>query len=322
VTGLVLLTGATGFVGRRLWPALRRAGKEVRGLTRDGTIARRRWPRRAWAEGSVSDAGAMARALEGCGAAFYLVHGMAEGGRDFRAREVAAAAAFARAAAAAGVGRLVYLGGVAPEGPPSEHLASRLEVGQVLRDGTVPTVELRASMIIGAGSLSWLIVRDLAARLPAMVLPRWLRSRTQPVAARDVVVALVRALSDDVPAGDHDLPGPDTLSGREILEGTARALGLERPLCLNVPLLSPWLSSQWIRFVTRADWTIAREVVVGLRHDVLARDGRYWDLIGHAARMPFAEAARRTVAEEDRRRPRGPWGAEERLVRRLRARAT
>ena len=318
--GRVLLTGATGFVGRRLWLALRRAGHEVRGLTRDVEKARRRWPRRDWAGGSVADPSSMARALEGCGGALYLVHGMAEGGRDFRAREVRAAAAFAGAAAAAGVERLVYLGGIAPQGPPSEHLASRLEVGETLRAGAVPTVELRASMIIGAGSLSWLIVRDLAARLPAMVLPRWLRSRTQPVAAPDVVVALVRALSPRVAAGDYDLPGADTLSGREILEGAARALSLARPLCVDVPLLSPWLSSHWIRFVTRADWAIAREVVVGLQHDVLARDGRYWDAVGHTARISFAEAARRAVAEEDAP-PRGPWAMEERLLRRIRGRA-
>lgn len=319
--GPILLTGATGFVGRGVWPLLKRRGHAVRALTRDAGAARRRFPRRAWVEGDVSDAGSLAGAMDGCAAALYLVHGMAEGGPGFRAREVRAAGTFARAAQDAGLERIVYLGGIAPQGKPSEHLASRLEVGEVLRAGAVPAVELRASMIIGAGSLSWTIVRDLAARLPAMVLPRWLRSRTQPVAARDVGAALVGALGGDVAAGDYDLPGPDTLSGREILERTAAALGLKRPVSVNVPLLSPWLSSQWVRFVTRADWSVAREVVLGLQSDILARDGRYWALIGQRSRLPFAAAAARAVADEKKDPPGGPWAEAEFLLRALRSRA-
>jgi uncharacterized protein YbjT (DUF2867 family) len=307
-------------VGRHVWPLLRRRGHSVRALTRDAAAARRRFPRRQWVQGDVGDADSLQRALEGCGAALYLVHGMAEGGAGFRAREVDAARTFARAAERAGLRRVVYLGGIAPQGSPSEHLASRLEVGDVLRAGAVPAVELRASMIIGAGSLSWTIVRDLAARLPAMVLPRWMRSRTQPVAVRDVGTALVRALDDVVPPGDYDLPGPDTLSGREILERVAAALGLRRPLAVNVPLLSPWLSSQWVRFVTRADWAVAREIVLGLEHDILARDDRYWTLIGHHRRLSFAEAAGLAVAAEADDPPGGPWAEAEFLVRTLRGR--
>ena len=142
-------------------------------------------------------AASCARALDGCGAALYLVHGIGEGpDRHYQGRERAAASTFAQAAAQAGVGRIVYLGGVAPPRGHggSEHLRSRLDVGEALRAGRVQTIELRASMIVGFGSLSWLIVRDLAARLPVMVLPRWLKSRTQPVAIDDVVIALVRAL--------------------------------------------------------------------------------------------------------------------------------
>ena len=133
----------------------------------------------------------MLRALEGASLAFFLVHGMAGGDRNFRRREVGAAQRFASAAAESGLERIVYLGGVAKVGAESEHLKSRIEVGEALRSGRVPAVELRASMIVGHGSLSWLIVRDLAARLPFMILPRWLRSRTEPVGIDDVVAALL-----------------------------------------------------------------------------------------------------------------------------------
>ncbi|MBK6849083.1 MAG: NAD(P)H-binding protein [Proteobacteria bacterium] len=189
----LLLTGATGFVGGAARPALAGEGWRVRCLTRAAARAQQRDPTLDWVQGDVSDPASCARALDGCQAALYLVHGIGEG-RDYHRHEVRAASTFAQAAAAAGVERIVYLGGVAPTGAGSAHLRSRLDVGEALRAGPVKTIELRASMIVGHGSLSWLIVRDLAARLPFMVLPRWLKSRTQPVAIDDVVVALLRAL--------------------------------------------------------------------------------------------------------------------------------
>ena len=295
----VLLTGATGFVGGHLWPALEGEGCEVVGLTRSAEKARARWPERAWAEGDVADETAMERALRGCDAAYYLVHGMGEGAVDFRRREVKAAQCFARAAHTAGVRRIVYLGGMAPEGPPSEHLRSRLEVGEALRNSPVPTVELRSSMIVGHGSLSWLMVRDLAARLPCMILPRWLKSRTQPISVDDVMLALVRSLTLPLKTSDwFDLPGPEALSGVEILQRTADALGRRRPLTVDVPVLSPWLSSHWVHFVTRAEWSVAREIVVGLTHDMLAHDDRFWRECGHTSLLSFADAARRALAAE------------------------
>jgi len=234
-----------------------------------------------------------------------------------------AATTFSRAAAAAGVERIVYLGGVAPAGSGSEHLRSRLDVGEALRAGPVRTIELRASMIVGYGSLSWLIVRDLAARLPVMVLPQWLKSRTEPVAIGDVAVALVRAL--DLPVATSacfDLPGPMALSGKEILEETARVMGLPHPRMIEVPLLSQRLSSLWVRFVTRANWSVAREVVVGLADDLLAGDDRFWQLIDHPTRLTFAEAARVALAAERRQQAvAGTWGAIEQ-VRGLRERQT
>jgi len=312
----VLLTGATGFVGRAAYDALTAAGWAVRCMTRDADRAARQWPGRVWVGADVADEAATARALEGCDRACYFVHGMAGGGAEFRRTEVAQATAFRRAAERTGVRRIVYLGGVAPASDGSEHLRSRLEVGETLRAGAVSTVELRASMIIGYGSLSWLIVRDLAARLPVMVLPRWLKSRTQPIAIDDIVAALLGAL--DLPHPESawfDVPGPEVLSGRDILARTAAALGLRAPIMIEVPFLSPKLSSHWVRFVTRADWEVAREVVLGLEHDLLARDDRFWSLIGHRNRLSFADAALRAIAEEQRHgRVTGPWGLVEQVM--------
>ena len=309
----LLLTGATGFVGSTARPALAASGWRVRCLTRDAARARTREPALDWVQGDVGDPASCGRALAGCQAALYLVHGIGEG-PDYLRHEVTAASNFARAAAVAGVERIVYLGGVAPSGPASEHLRSRLEVGEALRAGPVKTVELRASMIVGHGSLSWLIVRDLAARLPIMVVPRWLKSRTQPAAIDDVVIALVRALDLPVEASAwFDIPGPDTLSGQEILAQTARVIGLEPPRTIEVPLLTPRLSSLWVHFVTRAKWSVAREVVIGLTQDLLARDDRFWRLIDHPQRLPFAEAARRALAAEPgHERASGAWGIIER----------
>jgi uncharacterized protein YbjT (DUF2867 family) len=312
----ILLTGATGFVGRRLAPTLLAAGHAVRGLSRDATRARADEPRLDWVEGDVGDEGSMRAALRGCDAAYFLVHAIGEG-RHYAEHEIAAARCFARAAEREDVRRIVYLGGVAPAGKPSPHLQSRLDVGEALRAGRVPAVELRASMIIGHGSESWTIVRDLAARLPAMILPRWLRSRTQPVAIDDVVVALVRAL--DLPASVsrwYDVPGPEIMSGREILERTAHLLGHRRPPMFEVPLLSPRLSAHWVRLVTRANWKVAQQLVLGLTGDLLARDDHYWGEIGHPTRLGFEEAAHRALAEEHAQGddPAGTWGAVERAL--------
>ncbi len=314
----MLLTGATGFVGNAVFPALEAAGWDVRCMTRDLARSQTREPARHWVQGDLADAESCARALAGCDAAVYLVHGMGEGA-DYHEREVRAARSFSHAAADAGVRRMVYLGGVSPCGEGgSEHLRSRRDVGETLRSGSVTTLELRASMIVGRGSLSWLMVRDLAARLPLMVLPRWLESRTQPVAIDDVVVALVRAL--DLPLEESawfDIPGPEVLSGKQILDRSAEAMGLLRPLTLSVPWLSPRLSSHWVRFVTRAEWAVAREIVVGLTEDLLARDEQFWELTEHGPRVTFSDAAARALHAEqaDGRLP-GFWGAVERARRR------
>lgn len=312
VRGRLLLTGASGFVGSHVLPSLLAAGWQVRCLTRDLAKARRNAPTLDWVAGDVADEATLTRALAGSDAAMYLVHGMGEGG-DYREKEVSGARNFARAAERGGVGRIVYLGGVAPVRGGSEHLRSRLDVGDALREGPVPVLELRASMIVGHGSLSWLIVRDLAARLPLMVLPTWMESRTEPVAIADVVLALTRALTLPLDGSDSfDLPGPEALSGKEIVARTAQVMGLSPPHSLEVPLLTPRLSSLWVRFVTRAKWSVAREIVVGLTQDLLARDDRFWHLIDHPHRQTMIEAARSALRDESAIPVGGFWGLVER----------
>ncbi len=289
-------------------------------MARDARKAGAAFPERDWVEGDVTDPASLSTSLGGCEAAYYLVHEMGAKSH-FAEREAMAATNFAQAAHAAGLSRIIYLGGVLPpaDAGASEHLRSRARVGEILRAGTVPVLELRASMIIGPGSLSYVIVRDLAARLPFMILPRWLDSRTEPVAIEDVLVALMRGL--DLPLAEStafDLPGPEILSGREILLRTAAALGLRRPAFVRVPILTPRLSSLWVRFVTRAEWRVAREIVVGLTDDLLAHDRRYWDRIDHRTLVPFDDAVR--AAEAGQEHAQGGWATMERWMKRYRGR--
>jgi uncharacterized protein YbjT (DUF2867 family) len=294
----VLVTGASGFVGKALVPALVAEGYEVRATTRDVARAQR-LERVEWVRCDVGDRADVERALEGIDAVFFLVHAMGGGAHDFAETERRVAGQLRDAAARAGVRRIVYLGGVAPAGEASEHLKSRLAVGEVLRAGAVPALELRASMIIGHGSASWQIVRDLAMRLPAMLLPSWTASRTRPVALDDVVVALVRGLEVPLPASAwYDIPGPDTVSGREILSKLAALRGRRVP-SVPVPFLSVSLSSWWLKLVTRADFSLARELVLGFKGDLLPHDERYWSEIGFTPRWSFESAARRALADEE-----------------------
>ncbi|MDY7095487.1 MAG: NAD(P)H-binding protein [Acidobacteriota bacterium] len=275
-SGEVLLTGATGFVGRHLYPALEAAGYPVRCATRRPDAAARRRPERRWVRLDVDHPETLVPALEGCRFAYFLIHEMGGDGR-YEERERRAAEAFSAAAHEAGVERIVYLGGVAPAGEASRHLRSRLGTGEVLRSGPVPALELRAGMVMGAGSASWQMVRDLAARLPAMILPRWLRNHSQPVFIDDVVLALLASLS--LPLAESrwlDLPGPEALTHRELLERVAARLG-RRPLLLDVPVLTPKLSSYWIALVTRTRWALARELVQGLTSDLLPSGESVWD---------------------------------------------
>jgi uncharacterized protein YbjT (DUF2867 family) len=314
----LLVSGATGFVGRALMPELVRAGHRVRATTRrlrpglEGPAE--------WVEVDLSRPDEVAPVLDGVDVAYFLVHGMASAREDYAETERRSAASFARAAELAGVSRLVYLGGVAPRGRPSKHLASRLAVGEVLRAGRVPALELRASMIVGPGSTSWQVVRDLALRLPVMVLPSWVRSRSCPVWIGDVVGALVAAI--DLPLEGStwfDLPGPDVLTVRQIFEHVAALRDRALP-AIWAPLPAPRVSSIWLKFVCDADWRVVRELVLGLSHDLLPRDARYWQLANLPPPIPFDEAARRAL-EADRPARAGLGGAiarlEEELVQRF-----
>lgn len=293
--GVALVTGASGFIGRALIPALQARGFEI--------VATSRGPKPAaggvvWRTCDLLDPDTLPQAFAGARVAYYLVHSMGGSASNFRELEQKTAEAFVAAATNARVERIVYLGGPAPPGVPSEHLRSRLEVGEILRAGPVPVAELRASMVIGHGSASWQIVRDLAVRLPVMVLPKWLASRTRPVALRDVIEALVSAADLPLTGSEwFDVPGPEVLNGQQILERIAALRG-RRFLALKVPFLSPQLSALWLRLITRTDFALARELVLGLQQDLLPKDERFWSLIDHRQLLSFDAAARSALASE------------------------
>jgi uncharacterized protein YbjT (DUF2867 family) len=295
VTTLVL--GASGFVGGALVDALAAEGETVRAASRH-LPTRAPAPRVEFVACDLSRPETLPRALRGAETVYYLVHSMGAPTGDFRRLERESAENLAGAAAAAGCQRIVYLGGVAPRGAPSKHLASRLAVGKILRSGPVPAIELRAAMIIGNGSVSWKIVRDLAMRLPVMLLPKWLESRSCPVALCDVIRALVEARR--VPLEQSawfDLPGPEVLSAREMLAQVGALRGRRVPT-VRVPVLTPRLSAVWLKLVTGADYAIARELVLGLEEDLLPDSARYWDLIGRPRLTTFAAAAKEALATE------------------------
>lgn len=291
-----LVTGGTGFVGKALLPQLVAAGDVVRATTRDASKA----PRVSgveWVDCDVNARDDLDRALADIDVAYYLVHAIGSSA-NYAETEQRAALEFRAAARRAGVQRIVYLGGVAPSGRPSEHLQSRLRVGELLREGSVPTLELRASMIIGNGSVSWQIVRDLALRLPAMLLPSWTDSKTSPVDIRDVTQALL--LGREMPLAESawfDLPGPEVMSARDILLRLAALRGRHIPH-LRVPLLSVSLSSWWLKLITRADFAIARELVLGLSNDLVAESDEYWGKVGYRPKFGFDEAARHALSGE------------------------
>lgn len=295
-TRRALVTGASGFVGRALVPALRAAGYSVVAASRRPPSQPRQVEGVEWRQCDLLRPDSLTAAFLGVNVAYYLVHSMGGGRADYGHLERLSARAFAEAAARAGLDRIIYLGGPEPVGHVSNHLRSRLEVGEILRSGSVKAVELRASMVIGAGSASWQIVRDLALRLPFMVLPKWLKSRTRPIAIDDVVFALVAAAALPLRESDwFDIPGPEIMNGREILERIAALRG-RRILAVEVPFVSPQLSALWLRLVTRTDFTLARELVMGLGEDLLPKDGRFWQLIDHQRLLSFDEAAARALS--------------------------
>ena len=295
----VLLTGATGFVGAHAYSALVAAGYDVLCATRHPDEARRKDPARRYCYFDLSDPASIKCALGKVDRALYLAHSMGESDA-YAEKEEAGATSFRDLAEERGLHRIVYLGGMPPSGRASKHLRSRLRTGEILRQGRVPTVELQATMVVGGGSESFRIVRDIAARLPWMLLPTWLHSLTEPVAIADVVAALVHALDMPMtgPSQVYAAPGPERLTGRQIIVRTAHLLGHE-PRVIDLPVVTPRLSSYWIRLVTRANPQVATELIEGLRSDILASGPQIWSTMPGFKRTPFDEAVRVALREEE-----------------------
>ncbi|RCG24044.1 DUF2867 domain-containing protein [Sphaerisporangium album] len=275
-----LVTGATGYIGGRLVPELLKAGHDVRCMARSPRRLRdQAWSHRVEvAEADATEAGPTRAALEGVDVAYYLVHTMAAG-RGFAERDRRAARTFAAAAEDAGVRRIVYLGGLTPGEPrppesrPSPHMRSRAEVERVFLDCAVPAVAYRASVIIGSGSVSFEMLRHLTERLPVMTTPRWVGTRTQPIAIRDVLRYLVKAA--EIPEGvnqSFDIGGPSVLTYADMMRGYAAVAGLPARLIIPVPALTPKLSSLWIGLVTPLPANVARPLVESLRDEAICHE--------------------------------------------------
>ncbi|MBT2451041.1 SDR family oxidoreductase [Streptomyces sp. ISL-43] len=273
-----LVTGATGYIGGRLVPELLDAGHRVRCLARSPEKLRDHlWAGRAEVvRGDVTDPRSVAAAMSGIDVAYYLVHALGAG-RGFEERDRTAARTFAEQAHAAGVGRVVYLGGLTPAGIPgralSPHLRSRAEVGEIFLAGPVPATVLRAAVVIGSGSASFEMLRYLTERLPVMVTPSWVGTRCQPIAVRDVLRYLVgsAAMAPEVDRA-FDIGGPDVVTYEEMMRRYAAVAGLPPRLILRVPMLTPRLSSHWIGLVTPVPRALARPLAESLRHEVVCAE--------------------------------------------------
>ncbi|MGY5883887.1 NAD(P)H-binding protein [Modestobacter lacusdianchii] len=264
----VLVTGASGFVGSRLCTALEEAGHEVRAMTRHpDTYPGAGTP----VQGDVGDESSLRGALADCAAAYYLVHSLDSA--DFQEKDAAAARSFARAAADAGVGRIVYLGGLGDDSDDlSPHLRSRRQVEHLLGETGVPVTVLRAGIVIGHGGVSWEMTRQLVAHLPAMITPRWVHTRTQPIAVADVVRYLVGVLEAPEAEGRvFEVGGPEVLEYLEMLTRLAEIQG-RRMLIVPVPLLTPHLSSRWLSLVTDVDLQTGRSLIDSMTNEVVVRD--------------------------------------------------
>ncbi len=268
----ILVVGASGYIGSHLVPRLARRGHRVRAAARNrASLEARRWEGVECVSADVLRPDTLDSALEETDVAYYLVHSMGSGS-DFPRLDREAARNFRRAAERAGVRRIIYLGGLQPPGERSAHLDSRAETGEILRDGVIPVTELRAGIIVGAGSAAFEVIRDLTLHLPVMVTPRWVRSRTQPIALDDLLEYLTRVVEVPETVGQtYDVGGPDTLTYADMMRVFARVNG-KRLLIIPVPVLTPRLSSYWLDLVTAVPANVARPLIDGLKHDLLAND--------------------------------------------------
>ena len=289
---LIAVTGASGFVGRHLLPELSRRGLRPRAISRDAT--RLHWATRLGAEAVTADLldrPSLARALAGVKVAYYLVHSMEpEAAGGYAERDRTAARTFAEVALKAGVERVIYLGGLGRSGL-SEHLASRVEVGRILEEQGPPLTAVHAGIIIGAGGSSFQMLRDLTYRLPAMITPRWVHTRTQPVALDDVIAYLCGVLDRPETAGHrYDIGTPEVLTYAELIRCVAAVSGRRPPLIVPIPVLTPRLSSYWVRLVTAVPSALSRPLIEGLATEAVAEfPERLAQLLG-VRRTPVREA--------------------------------
>lgn len=291
----VLVTGATGYIGGRLVPELLAAGHQVRCAARSPA----KLDALPWRDdvevvaADAEDAGSLVAAMTGCQAVYYLLHSMGmSGDEDFADKDRSMAETFRDSAAKADVSQIVYLGGLGEDDDPdlSPHLASRHEVGRVLADGPVPVTELRAAIIIGSGSASFEMLRHLTEVLPVMLTPRWVSTRCQPIAIRDVLTYLVGVLgNDDAKDRVLEVGGPDVCTYRELMDTYAEVAGLTRRRVVPVPVLTPGLSSHWIGIVTPIPKGLARPLVESLVNEVVVRDRGIGTVVDHTP-MPFRAA--------------------------------
>jgi uncharacterized protein YbjT (DUF2867 family) len=266
----ILVTGASGYVGGFLISELLRRDRRVRALARDPSSASQ--PPQVDVRGGDAVSGrGLREALEGCRTAYYLIHSMGGGsGDDFARRDREAAVNFGEAAREAGVERVVYLGGLGPTGEDaSDHLRSRHEVAELLRQRVPGFVYVRAAMIIGQGSASFEMLRHLVRRLPVMITPRWVDTRSQPVAVGDVVRALADVAEIEDAPEELQLGGADVLTYREMMARAAKVLGRRPPWIVKVPVLSPRLSSYWVSLVTPVETGLVRPLVDGLKSEMI-----------------------------------------------------
>jgi uncharacterized protein YbjT (DUF2867 family) len=295
---MILLTGATGYVGGRLLPVLEDRECRLRCLVRNPDRLRGRISTKTeMVTGDVRIEHSLEPALAGVDTAYYLIHLMGDS-KDFQKEDREAARTFAEAAKAAGVKRIVYLGGLGDDQDPklSPHLKSRHEVGRIFRNSGVETIEFRASVVIGKGSLSFELVKSLTERLPVMICPSWLSTPTQPIAIHDVVAYLLAALT--LPAGEsrvYEIGGADVITYGGLIREYARQRNLKRWL-ISVPLLSPYLSSLWLGLVTPASAEVGRHLIEGLKNPTIVQNGdalRDFDIrpagIGEAVSAALAE---------------------------------
>jgi uncharacterized protein YbjT (DUF2867 family) len=287
-------------------PRLRDRGFAVRAAARNPKVLEARdWPGVDLVAADALKPETLAAALAGIETAYYLVHSMAAG-RDFGRLDLEAADNFARAAARQGVRRIVYLGGLVPRDADSEHLVSRKLTGDRLRAGTVPVTEIRAGIIVGAGSAAYEVMRDLVYHIPFMVTPKWVQSRSSPLALENLLEYLIRIPAlPEAAGGIYDAGGPDYLSYAEMMRQFGEVIG-KRPRILPVPVLTPTLSSYWLGLVTAVPANIARALIGGLKHDIPAHDAAIRQLIPQRL-LGFKEAVRAALESERQHRVAARW---------------